>query len=308
MKPVLVDVLRRRKEADVSPAERAKLRIIDLDQDGSYVILNKISDPSSWDEPWFAGQLIHLDSKGADVQAVLQSLDEETNEFVLENVSLGADTHLLRGALYFAVVGNHVGLIEGQAVKSRTLERYLTRLFQEAGEIDPGEQIILNGKFTAADGKELKEISELNIRAKPTPSRATEPGDDVRQAGEAKDTGATVFDVLRLLGWNDSALDRLRDEAPAGSRVEGLFRVYIRSKRRNAVMSRAPINEALRNIDPADLGLKGAGSEKGGIAKLSVVKSIQSDGSLLDPEDAMLTIIAALREWAEMGKIDCRFD
>ena len=52
LKAMVVDVLRRRGWAD-----NAKTRIIDLDQDQSYVILNKLSDPATWDSPVFAGQL-----------------------------------------------------------------------------------------------------------------------------------------------------------------------------------------------------------------------------------------------------------
>jgi hypothetical protein len=120
LKSMLVDVLRRRGWAD-----NARLRVIDIDQDQSFVILNKLSDPVSWDGPVFAGQVIHL-QEGSDVQAVLQSLEEDTPEFVLQNLNVGDRARILKGALYFAVVGNHVGLVEGHQVRGRTLERYLT--------------------------------------------------------------------------------------------------------------------------------------------------------------------------------------
>ena len=56
------------------------------------------------------------------------------------------------------------------------------------------------------------------------------------------------------------------------------------------------------------LQLRGDGSEKGGIVKLSTQKSIRTTGSLIDPADAMEQIVNALREWAATGKIDCNFD
>ena len=37
-------------------------------------------------------------------------------------------------------------------------------------------------------------------------------------------------------------------------------------------------------------------------------KDVKTEGSLLDPEDAMLKIVEALKEWAVSGKIDCRFE
>ena len=57
--------------------------------------------------------------------AVLQSLEEDTDEYLLQQVNLGEQARVLKGILYFATVGSHVGLIEGQQVKGRTLERYL---------------------------------------------------------------------------------------------------------------------------------------------------------------------------------------
>lgn len=309
LKDILVDVLRRRGEHHTF-GENARLRIIDLDQDGSYVILNKVSSPETWDGAVFCGQLIHLQA-GADIQAVLQSLDEDTDEFVLQNIDVGPAARVLKGVLYFAVNKNHVGLIEGHTVKGQILERYLTALFQNAGELELGQQVILNGQFNAEGEKGLKELSDLTISARPKYSSADVAGqviEDERQAGHARDEGHTVFDVLRLMGWPNEALDRLEQEIPAGGRIEGFFKVFIKSRRNKIRIPRVAVNEALRNFDPADLGLQGDGREKGGMVKLTVIKDVRAEGSLLDPEDAMLRIVDALKEWAATGKIDCRFE
>lgn len=315
LKGMLVDVLRRR-----GWAENARLRILSLDQDGSLVILNKVSLPSTWDSPIFAGQLIHL-QEGSEVHAVTQSLDDDTAEFVLKNLDVGERTRVLKGALYFAVVGNHVGVIEGQQVRGRTLERYLTALLQKAAELTAEQVIVLNSKFMSGDGKELAASSEINVSAaatkgdgqrrrpaanQPAESRVTE-----REAAQAREhEQATVFDILAMLGWDERAIDSLGEEIPEGGWIEGVFRIFIKEKRRRKPISRATINEALRNIDPQDLGLRGDGSEKGGIVKLSVQRDIETSGSgsLIDPESAMEQIVGALRDWASAGKIDCRFD
>ncbi|WP_374526520.1 hypothetical protein [Sphingopyxis sp.] len=309
LKAMVVDVLRRRGWAD-----NAKTRIIDLDQDQSYVILNKLSDPATWDSPVFAGQLIQLQA-GTDVHAVLQSLEEDTAEYVVQNLNVGEAVRVLKGALYFVAVGNHVGLIEGQQVRGRTLERYLTALLQRAEEIEPGQAIILNGKFIAGDGKELSESSEIQVSAAATnrqgerKERPIEPRVEQREAAEAREhEQATVFDILRMLGWSEEAIDSLGAEIPDDGWVEGFFKVFIKERRRRKPISRATINEALRNIDPADLGLRGDGSERGGIVKMSVQRDIRTAGSLLDPADAMEQITNALRDWAVAGKIDCNFE
>lgn len=133
-----------------------------------------------------------------------------------------------------------------------------------------------------------------------------------REAGAAREhEQATVFDILRMMGWSDEAIVSLGGEIPPGGWVEGSFKVFIKERqRRKKPISRATINEALRNIDPADLGLKGDGSERGGIVKLSVQKDVETvgAGSLVDPQSAMEQIVNALRDWAARGKIDCRFE
>lgn len=309
LKAMMIDVLRRR-----GWDENARTRIIDLDQDQNIVILNKVSDPATWDGPTFAGQIIQLQA-GTEVHAVMQDLDEDTNEFVLQALNLGERTRVLRGALYFVAAGNHVGLIEGQQVKGRTLERYLTALLQRAEEIEAGQAIILNSKFLAGDGKELTESTEISVAAPPTTRageiRRREAGPRIveREAADVREhEQATVFDILRMLGWNEEALESLGAEVPDDGWIEGFFKVFIKERRKRKPISRATINEALRNIDPADLGLKGDGSERGGIVKLSVQRQVRMVGSLLDPADAIEQITNALRDWAAAGKIDCNFD
>ncbi|MGK2911661.1 MAG: hypothetical protein ACSLE1_17935 [Sphingobium sp.] len=113
-----------------------------------------------------------------------------------------------------------------------------------------------------------------------------------------------------MLGWNEAAIESLGAEIPHGGWMEGVFKVFIKERRKKKAISRATINEALRNIDPVDLGLRGDGSEKGGIVKLSIQRSVETvdSTSLIDPVSAMEQIVNALRDWAAKGKIDCRFD
>ncbi len=307
---MLVGILRRSREHHTI-GENARLRVIDLEQDGTFVILNKVSSPDTWDGAIFCGQLIHLHT-GADVQAVLQSLDEDTDEFILQNVQLGDGARVVKGVLYFAVHKNHVGLIEGHSVRGQLLERYFTALFQQAGELEPGQQVILRGQFSAEGQKGLTEFSDLTINARPklasTADALPQMIEEERAAGLARDEGHNVFDILRLMGWPEQALERLEAQIPVGGRIEGLFKVFIKIKRSKLRIPRAAVDEALRNFEPSELGLQGDGREKGGLVKLSVVKDVRTDGSLLDPEDAMAKIIEALHEWAAAGKIDCRFD
>lgn len=288
----------------------ARARIIDLDQDGSFVILNKISDPASWDDNFFFGQLIHL-TEGADVAAVMDSLDDDTDEYLLQQVNIGDEARVLKGVLYFAVTGNHVGIIENQAVKGKTLERYFTALLQRDTQLEPGEAIILNAEFLAADGRELPATAEMTVSAE------RNEGDMLREAGRmledeaarAQREGATVLDVLRTLGWDEAAITAIQEEVPDDGWLEGFFKVVIKRRGRRQAISRATINEALRNIDADDLGLRGPdGSERGGLRKLSAPRHVEAEGTLLDPTHAVEQIVNTLMEWAVEGKIDCDFE
>lgn len=312
LKGMIIDAMRSRRGESIIGAN-AKSRIIDIDQDGSYVILNKITEPAAWDGQIFVGQLIHL-QQGADVAAVMQSLEEDAEEFLLQLINLG-EASVAKGILYFAAVGNHVGLIEGQQVKGRTLERYLTSLFQKVDLLEPGgAPVVLNSRFLAGDGKELAESTEITVQAErnlgASVAAAAEALDEIveREHARLRREGATVFDVLRTLGWDEQAIAALDHEIPSDGWIEGFFKVFIKRKNRKAKISRATINEALRNIDPADIGMDGDGKERGGIVKLSVKKNVAALGTLLDPADAKEQIVNALKEWSEAGKIDCTFD
>ena len=96
-------------------------------------------------------------------------------------------------------------------MRGRTLERYLTALLQGAEELEPGQAIILNGSFSTGDGKELSWSTEVTVSAVPNrgaSAPAYERGGLVseREAARARDEGATVFDVLRTLGWDAEAI------------------------------------------------------------------------------------------------------
>jgi hypothetical protein len=291
--------------------EHAKLRIIDLDQDKSFVILNKITTKAFWQRPEFGGQIIHLQD-GQEVHAVSQSLDEDASEFLVESLDLGASTRVMRGALYFVIVGNHVGIIEGTQVRGRTLERYLTNLLQQSGKLSPGQTVILNARFEASGGKKLDKSEKITLTAQRSAKREDLTRDvitDTQAATAAAHAGKTVFDVLRVLGWDEGAIASLDHDIPKGGWLEGLFSVRIKAKnKRTSSISRATVDEALRNIDADDLGLKGEGSEKGGIVKLTSQREIKMVGGLLDPQDAITQILEALKEWSKSGKIDCTFE
>ena len=302
LKDVVVDILKRSAGTGASRYfENVGSRKIDLDQDGSFVVLNKLSDPKSWSGPVFCGQLIHVKA-GTELPGIIGGLDQEIPELQLQNLSIGETRQIVEGVLYFAIVGNHVGIIEGQRTRARTLERYLTSLLQQAEEFEPGEHIILNARLEGG----VRHVKEVTI----TPARTGTGGNVVstREAGEAEGEGATVLDVLRLLGWDENALNRLQEQVPDDGWIEGLFKVAFKKKGRKTSVDRSVLETALRNLDPHSIGLLGeSGREKSGTIKLAERKSIPTVGDLLDPEEAMKTIVEMLQKWSLSGRIDCDF-
>lgn len=213
------------------------------------------------------------------------------------------------GICYFAIVENHVGLIEGNKTRARTLERYLTRIFQEAGEFEPGHFLTLNARI---EGLKAQEVSEISISAKRSPSLQGEnvSGGSDSYAGQEEGQGETVIDVLKAFGWSDDDIMGLRESVPEGGWLEGIWRMKIRGKgRKAATVERTHLEEALRNLPPSSIGLMepGVGTEKGGVYKLSAPTEIARNGDLLDPEEAMKAIVRMLKMWAKGGRIDLEF-
>lgn len=307
LKDMVVDVLRRTPASGGSAiSSLARLRKKDLDQDGSFVVLNKLSLESTWDGPVFCGQLIHVKS-GTDLPGISGSLDDDIPEFTLQSLSFEQQLQIVEGVLYFACVGNHVGVIEGARTRTRTLERYLTRLLQDAGELEAPRQVVLNAKLQGS----ISQVEALEIKPRKNMGPAGDDQKDVvgSDLTEGSGEGGTVLEVLKVLGWGPEELDQLQHNIPQGGWIEGFFKVVLKkSRNRKASIDRNLLEEALRDLAPGTVGLLGKGEkEKGGLIKLSERATIDTVGELLDPEDAMEKIMSALKRWSESGKIDCSF-
>jgi hypothetical protein len=285
-------------------------RRFDLDQDGRLTLLNHITERQHWDEPPFAGQLAYFE-RGANVPAILGDPDEDVNELNLGQFALGPEASMIHGLLYFVVIGDHVGLIESTGLKSARLERFLTQLFTQTDQLEPGETVVLNAQFTnekgrrVADAKEVQVTAQRNIRPEPA-HREPATRIEERDVEQARREGHSVVQVLEVLGWTPDDISRLMEEVPPGGWLEGFFRFFIKSRTaRRKTIKRGTLDEAFRNIDPKDVTFLGKGMrEKDGFVKLTANRPVEMVGSLLNPTSAIQQIEAALREWAASGQID----
>lgn len=222
LKNMVVDVLRR-PPAGHARARNALIRhrTYDLDADGSIVLLNKMSPLSAFDDPVFCGQLMHI-RQNAEYAGIVQSLEEDIAEVDLRSFSLEGQNRMVDGICYFAIWGNHVGIIEGNRTRARTLERYLTRLLQEATELEPGQVITLPAKL---EGIKAGKVSEIDLAAPRVPSSNTPPSaiDGSADAGSEEGRDETVMKVLEAFGWRQEDIEALRASVPAEGWIEGLF-------------------------------------------------------------------------------------
>lgn len=308
LKDMVVDILRRTPSGrDGNYGEQVRHRIIDLDSDGGVVLLNKMSEPAHWDTQVFCGQLLHIRS-GTEVSAITSSLESDISEHELKQMSLGKDNRVVDGVMYFALVHNHVGLIQAGKSTPRSLERYLTRLFQDAGEFEQGQVVTLNAQLEGVTADKVEKVTVSPHRAL---GANTVIEDEQRAAGSADGTGKTVFDVLAALGWRPEDIQHLQDSVPEGGWIEGKFNMMFKRKGgRKSAIERSALEEALRNLDPHSVGLLDPSGtrEGGGLAKLSKSARVLVDGELLEPTSAMKEIVMVLKGWACAGKIDCDFE
>lgn len=285
-------------------------RRFDLDQDGRLTLLNRITEMGHWDEPFFAGQLTYFE-RGANVPAIIGDPDADVNELDLGQFALGRDASMIHGILYFVCVADHVGIIESSGFRSGRLERFLTQLLTQSEHLTPGNVVTLNAQFTNLQGRQVTEAREVEVKAKRAERNEAQAGPAApclieQDVERARREGQSVIQVLEVLGWTPEDIERLMAEVPPGGWLEGFFRFFIKSRTaRRQTINRQTLDEAFRNVDPADVTFLGKGKrEKDGFVKLTSARAVETVGSLLNPTSAIQQIEAALREWAAGGQID----
>ena len=309
LKEALVEALRTPRAGKLV-GEYVGNRRFDLDQDGRLTLLNKITEAAHWDEPFFSGQLTYFE-KGANVPAILGDPDADVNELDLGQFVLGENASMVHGILYFVAVGDHVGLIESSGLRSGRLERFLTQLLTQCDILEAGDTVVLNAQFTNDGGRRVTEATQVEVTAARARRNDVDVGEGLPRVIEqdierARREGHSVIQVLEVLGWTPEDIERLMAEVPPGGWLEGFFRFFIKSRQsRRKAIRRETLDEAFRNINPADLTILGKGKrEKDGFVKLTASRGVETVGSLLNPTSAVQQIEAALRDWAAKGDID----
>jgi hypothetical protein len=298
----LASILRRglrvKRNGDII-GEKARARIADLDQVGQLTLLNGIK---GLDENGpIAGELL-LYRQGFDVPAIAENLDSEENRFETQMFKTDGKNKPIMGALYFAALGDHVGVIASKAVNAHWLERYLTWLLKDKCELLDVEDVVSLNASISIDGDEPSRAGE----AKGLKIQATGVGNDGRpktiRKERASGRGGTVLEVLALLGVGPDAIESIKNDIPEGGKLEGDFQVYIKEGRKRQPMSMGTLDHTLRNLDPDDVSIERKGSKsRGRLLFLSEPVRVTEGPAGLEPNEAIELIIDQLYRWGRNG-------
>ncbi len=282
--------------------KEARARIADLAQEGQLTLWNGMKGNSD-KRGALQGELV-LYKRGFNQTAIEENLDAGDARFNMVTFQTDGNSKPVEGALYFAIIGDHVGLIQSNAVTGRWLERYLTWLLKDATTIIDAEDVInLSSRLTVGE----KEIGKLgpaqSLQLSAKPNRGDSQDRNLRE--KARGAGATVLEVLQLMGVGADTIDSIEADIPQGGRLEGEFLVYIKDKNRRKEISVGTLDHAFRNTDPSDLKIKHKGSKvRDNVSMLSEPVRLTQTVHGLDPEEAMEEIVNVLYKWAERALID----
>lgn len=289
------------KRDGIVVGKEARARIADLEQEGQLTVWNGLKGFSG--KGILQGELL-LYKQGFNQTAIEERLDKQDARFRLVTFKTDGKSKPVEGALYFAVVGDHVGIIQSNAVKGRWLERYLTWLLKDISGVMAGESVVnLSSKTTLGEGEvaRLGEAQSLRVHAQASKREYTNRG--LRE--KAKGAGATVLEVLELLGLGKETIESIRRDIPKDGKLEGDFLVYIKEKNLRKPISVGTLDHAFRNADPSDIAVEQKGSKiKNNMRHLSEPVRLSQTPHGLDPEEAMEEIVNVLYKWAERALIE----
>lgn len=228
----------------------------------------------------------------------------------------GKDRQLLEAMLFFAVMGNHLVLLQSQSLKSLQFERHLQWLLHTAGKLAGDNTIRLNDSLPRAIKERLEQTSVRGLTvdgdfvpapvapapAAPTPSapaRAVQ-GEVSRLVASSvqvqSSTGSpAIIEMLKSLVGQSKAAQLKLDEVD-GSNIE--YSLQIRYKRQTTEQGQRLMNtlgSALRHAEGVEtkIQLVGGGSISGSEMKLSGPVRINTVNGVPSPDD----VFEAMRTW-----------
>ena len=258
-------------------------------------------------DDYYFGDLTHY-TKGF-LQTLLAEA-QDTPSLTVEQQPPPKGKEYVHSMMYWLAIKNHVVMIQSRSLSSKQLEEYLTWLLKDrTTTISPTGQVILQAKFDAAEvGGDLADISEIVVGgATVRPSAIHEKTaltttDRYQELATKKPWRDRAVEVLRAVMNNEADVQKLLESVPDEAKLEVAVHIGYKAKKE---VSRAPMQQALRNLPEGEITARGPdGRMTGSDIRLSHSASILKNGSLLDPDDTVRALREAYQYFVDNGKIE----
>ena len=222
----------------------------------------------------------------------------------------------IHSMMYWMVLGNHVLTIQSRSLNTKHLERYLTWLLKEkTAQMGANGQILLTAKFDSQEvGGDLEDLRKIIVGGTGVMDAVSaqppeKPVESVREVTEHVDVGARrswgerALDILRAVMGNETDVQKLLQSMPDDADLD--VSVHIGYKAKKRLVTRAPMQQALRNLPEGEITAIGKhGTMTGKDIRLSFPVSVLFNGSLLELDDVRKKLKSAYTYFVENGKID----
>jgi hypothetical protein len=258
---------------------------------------------------YYFGDLTHY-TKGF-MQALLAQADKPI--LAVEQLPAPKGKEYVHSMMYWLVIKNHALMIHSRSLGSKHLEEYLTWLLKEHTQtIGDTGQVLLQAKFDADEvGGDLDDIRQIIVGGagdtimKPVPHAEPKPREveRYREIATRKPWHERALDVLRAVMNNEADVQKLLESLPDGANLEVAVHIGYKTKKRD--VSRAPMQQALRNLPEGEITAIGPGGRMtGSDIRLSHSVSVLKNGNLLDPQDVVRALREAYKFFVDNGKIE----
>lgn len=226
-----------------------------------------------------------------------------------------AGREYIHSMMYWMVIGNHVLVIQSQALSTKHLEQYLTWLLKDrTQQMGQDGHVLLTAKFDRdAVGGNLEDIREIIVGGtgvvaatparlpnEPVPEREIEQRTDV---GARRTWGERAIGVLQMVMNNEADVQNLLESIPEGADLDVSVHIGYKTKKRS--VTRAPMQQALRNLPEGEITAVGKhGRLTGRDIRLSYPVHVLPAGSLLNPEDVRAKLRDAYDYFVRNGRIE----
>ncbi len=222
----------------------------------------------------------------------------------------------IHSMMFWMVIGNHVMTIQSRSLATRHLEQYLTWLLKDrTSQIAENGQVILNAKFDSDEiGGDLEDVREIIVGGTGVvdvvPARMPhQQPDRVQEIDQHIDVdarrswGDRALNVLRAIMNNEADVQGLLESIPHEADLDVSVHIGYKTKKRQ--VTRAPMQQALRNLPDGEITAMGKyGKMKGNDIRLSYPVRVLCEGSLYDPNDVRSKLKSAYDYFIENEKIE----